>query len=183
MKVLTVYHTVSGNTEKIAKAIHQEVSKNHESYLKKIEEVDQERLNWHEVVFIGSPCHGGDRSAPVKKFLSNLPESAKFKLALFLTHSSPDRPEFENCFKSFQASAKEKHIISLGDYDCQGRLAPEIQPYVKEARKVSDAEWARMMEINEQCPNAADIDKAVQFAREMLSRAQRGMQAAEDAGG
>lgn len=171
MKVLTVYHSVSGNTEKIAKAIHQEASKDHDSYLKKIEEVDQERLNWHDVVFVGSPCHGSDLAAPVKKFLSSLPESPKFRLALFLTHSSPDRPDFENCFKSFQASAKEKNIIFLGNYDCQGRLAPEIQPYVKEARKVSDAEWARMMEITEQCPNAADIDKAAQFAREILSRA------------
>jgi flavodoxin len=173
MKVLTVYHTMTGNTEKIAKAIHQELSKRHESYLKKVDEVDQQRLNRHEVVFVGSPCHGGDLSAPVKKFLNNLPESPKFKLALFLTHSSPDRSEFENCYTSAQVFAKEKNILLLGYYDCQGRLAPEIQPYVKEARKLSDDEWTKMMDSIEQRPNVEDVEKAMQFAREMLSRAQR----------
>jgi len=51
MKVLVAYYSMSGNTEKLAKAIHDEASKSHESYLKKVDEVDQKWLNLVPVFF------------------------------------------------------------------------------------------------------------------------------------
>jgi len=171
MKVLVTYYTMTGNTEKLAKAIHQEVSKGHESYLKKVDEVNQERLNLHDLIFVGSPTHAGNLAAPVKKFLGELPQSPGFKVAAFITHSSPDKRDFEQCLKSFEASSKDKGFAFLGCYDCQGCLAPEIQPYVKEARKASDAEWAEVMKSIEKRPNATDLRNARKFAREMLAKA------------
>jgi flavodoxin I len=171
MKVLVTYYSMSGNTEKLAKAIHDEASKNHESYLKKVDEVDPKWLNKHDVIFVGSPTHGGDLSAAVKKFMTELPKSPKLKAAAFITHSSPDRAEYEKCFTAFNAFAKEKRFTLLGCCDCQARLAPEIQPYVKEARKASDAEFAEMMRSIEKRPNTADLRNARKFARDILSKA------------
>ncbi len=171
MKVLVAYYSMSGNTEKLAKAIHDEALKHHESYLKKVDEVDTKWLNKHDVLFVGSPTHGGDLSAPVKKFMTGLPKSPRFKVAVFVTHSSPDKADYEKCFKAFEASAKEKRFALLGCCNCQARLAPEIQPYVKEARNASDAEFAEMMKSIDKRPNAADLRNARKFAREMLSRA------------
>jgi flavodoxin I len=170
MKVLVTYYTMTGNTEKLAKAIHQEVSKGHESYLKKVDEVKQESLNLHDLIFVGSPTHAGNLAAPVKKFLGELPQSPRFKVAAFITHSSPDKRDFEQCLKSFDAFSKDKGFVFLGGYDCQGCLAPEIQPYVKEARKASDAEWKEMMRIIAQRPTAEDMRQARKFAREVLAR-------------
>ncbi|MCK4434827.1 flavodoxin domain-containing protein, partial [Candidatus Bathyarchaeota archaeon] len=45
MKVLVTYYSETGNTEKIARAIYEEVSKEHEAYLKKINEVTADALN------------------------------------------------------------------------------------------------------------------------------------------
>lgn len=171
MKVLVAYHSMSGNTEKLAKAIHDEASKNHESYLKKVDEVEAKWLDKHDVLFVGSPTHGGDISAPVKKFMTGLPRSPRLKVAAFITHSSPDKADYEKCFAAFKASEKEKGFTLLGCCDCQARLAPEIQPYVKEARKASDAEFAQMMKRIERRPNAADLRNARRFARDMLSKA------------
>ncbi len=68
-------------------------------------------------------------------------------------------------------SRKEKGFTLLGCCDCQARLAPEIQPYVKEARKASDAEFAEMMKSIDKRPNATDLRNARKFAREMLAKA------------
>jgi len=171
MKVLVAYYSMSGNTEKLARAIHDEASKNHESYLKKVDEVEAKWLDKHDVLFIGSPTHAGELSAPVKKFLTGLPQSPRFKVAAFITHASPDRVDYEKCFKAFEAFGKEKGFKLLGCCDCQSRLAPEIQPYVKEARKASDAEFDEMMKSIEKRPNAADLRNARGFVRQMLSKA------------
>jgi flavodoxin len=171
MKVLVAYYSMSGNTEKLAKAIHDEASKNHESHLKKVDEVEPKWLNQHEVLFVGSPTHAGELSAAVKKFMTELPKSPKFKVAAFITHASPERAEYEKCFTAFEAFAKEQRFTLLGCCDCQARLAPEIQPYVKEARKASDAEFAELMKSLDKRPNATDLRNARKFAREILSKA------------
>jgi flavodoxin len=171
MKALVAYYPMSGNTEKLAKAIHDEASKNHESHIRMVDEVEPKWLNKHDVLFVGSPTHGSNLSAPVKKFLTELPKSPKFKVAAFITHSSPDKAEYKKCFKAFEALGKQKGFKLLGCHDCQTRLAPEIQPYVKEARKASDAEFAEMMRSIDKRPNAADIRSARRFAREIMSRA------------
>ena len=106
MKVLVTYYTQSGNTEKIAKAIHEEASKAHESHLKKIGEVNPDSIDEHNLVFVGSPCHGGDLAAPVKEFLGSLPRSPGFKLAGFVTHSSDNREDFEKCLQSLEKAIK-----------------------------------------------------------------------------
>lgn len=171
MKVLVAYFSMSGNTEKLAKAIYGEAAKNHESYLKKVDEVEPKWLNKHDVLFVGSPTHAGELSAAVKKFMTGLPKSPKLKVAAFITHASPDRADYEKCYKAFDAFAKEKGFTLLGCCDCQAKLAPEIQPYVKEARKASDAEFAEMMKSLDKRPNATDLRGARKFAREMLSKA------------
>lgn len=171
MNVLVAYHSVSGNTEVLAKAIHDELSKAHQCYLKKVDEVELGWLDRHDVIFVGSPIHAGDLSAPVKKFLGALPKSAKLKVAAFITHSSPDKADYERGFKTIESLAEQRGFVLLGLHECQARLASEIQPYVKEARKVSDAEWRRMMKRIDSHPNAADVRKVRKFARDILSRA------------
>ena len=45
MKILITYFSQTGNTEKIAEAIHEITSKNHDSYLKRIKEVKESFKN------------------------------------------------------------------------------------------------------------------------------------------
>jgi len=128
-------------------------------------------LNEHDLVFVGSPCHGGDLAAPVKEFLGNLPRSPGFKVAGFVTHSSDNRGDFEKCFQSLENASKDSGLTFQGCYDCQGSLSPEIQPFVKQAQNVPDDEWEEMMKKIGERPTAEDEQKAKDFAREVLSKA------------
>ncbi len=75
-KVLVVYYSRSGNTEKMAKMIAEELSKKNVAVdLKKVEEVNVDRLPEYDGYIIGSPNYFGTMAAEVKKFID---ESVKY---------------------------------------------------------------------------------------------------------
>ncbi len=75
-KVLVVYYSKSGNTEKMAKMIAEELSKNNVAVdLKKVEEVNVDALPEYDGYIIGSPNYFGTMAAEVKKFID---ESVKY---------------------------------------------------------------------------------------------------------
>lgn len=181
MKVLVAYYSETGNTEKIARAIYEEVSKDHEAHLKKIKEVTVDTLNSYELVFLGSACHSTDLAPPVKRILDALPVSARFKLAGFFTHSVPsleDSARARNlfnrwagkCIVSFEKVSKEKQIDFKGYFNCQGVPSPPIQEFIKKEVIVSADEWEAYMEEVRKHPSIEDLQKAKGFAREVLSR-------------
>jgi hypothetical protein len=53
-------HSETGNTENIARAIYEEVSKEHGAHLKEIKQVSADTLNSYDLVFLGSACHSTD---------------------------------------------------------------------------------------------------------------------------
>lgn len=181
LKVLVVYYSETGNTEKIARAIYEEASKEHEAHLKKVKEVTADILNSYDLVFLGSACHSTDLAAPVKRILEALPKSPRFKLAGFLTHSVPcpeDSARTRNLFNrwagkcrlSFEKISKEKQIDFKGYFNCQGVPSPPIQEFIKNEVIVSTDEWKAYMEEVRKHPSPKDLQKAKGFTREVLSR-------------
>ena len=181
MKVLVAYYSETGNTEKIARAIYEEASEKHETHLKKIKEVTVDTLNDYDLVFLGSACHSTDLVAAVKRILDALPKSPKFKLAGFFTHatyppehSAQARALFNEwagkCIVSFEKASKEKQICFKGYYNCQGVPSPPIQEFIKKEILVSAAEWEEYFEEVRKHPSIEDLQKAKEFAREVLSR-------------
>ena len=181
MKVLVAYYSETGNTEKIARAIYEEVSKEHETHLKKIKEVTADTLNSYDLVFLGSACHSADLAAPVKRILDALPKSSRFKLAGFFTHSVPcpegnarARNLFNRwagkCLVSFEKVSKEKQIDFKGYFNCQGVPSPPIQEFINKKVIVSADEWEAYMEEVRNHPSIGDLQKAKEFAQGVLSR-------------
>ena len=181
MKVLVAYYSETGNTQKIARAIYEEVSKDHEAHLNKIKEVTVDTFNNYDLVFLGSACHSADLAAPVNRILDALPKSPKLKLAGFFTHSvqCPEgsvraRKLFNRwagkCAVSFEKVSKEKQIDFEGYFNCQGVPSPPIQEFIKKEILVSADEWEAYMEEVRKHPSIEDVQKAKEFAREVLSR-------------
>jgi len=181
LKALVAYYSETGNTKKIARAIYEEVSKDHEAYLKKIKEVTADTLNSYDLVFLGSACHSADLAAPIKRILEALPKSPRFKLAGFFTHSVPcpedsarTRSLFNRwagkCIISFEKVNIEKQIDFKGYFNCQGVPSPPIQEFIKKEVIVSADEWKAYMEEVRKHPSIEDLQKAKEFAREVLSR-------------
>ncbi len=85
MKVLVIYDTLYGNTEKIAKAMAAAIPG--EVKVSKVTEANPAELKSIDLLFIGSPTQGGNATKALQTFMSNIPaESLKgAKIAAFDT--------------------------------------------------------------------------------------------------
>jgi len=180
MKILIIYFSQTGNTEKIAQAIHEVSSKNHESYLKRIKKVKIEELEDYDLVFIGSPCHDSDLAKPALRFLKKIPDSPKYAIAGFYTHSTflPEGDErikklSENwsgkCIATFEKVKKEKNVDFKGYFRCQGIPSPPIEQFIHKTIIKDDEEWATFLEEVKKHPNENDIENAKKFAQDILN--------------
>jgi NAD(P)H dehydrogenase (quinone) len=75
-KVLIIYHTRSGNTEKLAKLIEEGIkSEGVETVLKKVLEVEPKEMVEYDGIIIGSPVYYGTMASEIKKLFD---DSVKF---------------------------------------------------------------------------------------------------------
>jgi flavodoxin I len=173
MKILIVYNTNTGNTEKIANAILREIEAYHDVDIARIKDAKIKGIGDYDLIFVGSPIHAGGLSTAAQEFLNDIADSPNFKLAGFVTHASPayEKEEgFEKGINTFSDVAKEKRIEYLGCFDCQGRLDPNIQPMVQQGKKISDEEWSESMKVLDGHPNEEDERAAADFAKEIVSK-------------
>ena len=180
MKILVTYFSQTGNTEKIAQAIHEVSSKDHESTLKKIKKVKIEELEDYDLVFIGSPCHDSDLAKPALRFLKKIPDSPKNAIAGFYTHSTflPEGDErikklsekwSGKCIATFEDVKKEKNANFKGYFRCQGIPSPPIEQFIHKTIIKDDEEWADFIEEVKKHPNENDIEDAKKFAQDILN--------------
>ena len=180
MKILITYFSQTGNTEKIAEAIHEITSKNHDSNLKRIKKVKIEDLTDFDLIFIGSACHDSDLAKPVLKFLKKIPESPKYAIAGFYTHST-FLPEGDNrikklserwsgkCSATFESLKEKKNINFKGYFRCQGIPSSPIEQFIHKTIIKDDEEWTEFLEEVKKHPDENDIENAKKFAQDILS--------------
>lgn len=181
MKVLVAYYSETGNTEKVARAISENVSKNHQVHLKRVSEIAPDSLSNYGFVFLGSACHDSDLATPAKRLLRNIPDSPKFKLAGFFTHATtlPKGSQTRQtllfkkwagkCVESFQQITEKKQIDFQGYFNCQGAPVPPILDFIK--RKIlSPDEWEEYEREVMKHPTPEDLQKAKEFAKRILSQ-------------
>jgi flavodoxin len=74
MKILVVYDSLHGNTEKIAKAIGAALAG--EVKVLRVGEVDPSELKALDLLIVGSPTHGGRPSPAMREFLDKVQKPA-----------------------------------------------------------------------------------------------------------
>ncbi len=172
MKVLVAYYSETGNTEKVARTIHEELSKKHESLLEEVKKITANDLSNYALVFLGSPCHMSDVAAPVKRILGDLPHSPRFRLAGFFTHAATMDTIYKyagKCTTSFEKACKEKEVAFTGCYSCQGNPSPQLSKSMKEGgAPLSDAELKDYFEDVRKHPSPEDLQQAKEFAKKIL---------------
>jgi len=182
LRILVAYYTLTGNTEKIACAMHEEMqSHGHEVHLKSIGEVAVDSLQAYDLVCLGAPCHDADLAKPLKKLLAAISPSAPFKMAGFATHASPtpeggekERELYEawaaGCADSFARTSQEKEIELLGYFSCQGAASPAIEAFIHSVIVTDEKEWEAYLAELRKHPNEDDMEQARVFARALLSQ-------------
>ena len=90
MKVLIVYDSVYGNTEKIARAIGEAVAASGEVKVVRAGEANASELASIDLLIVGSPTHGGRPTAAVQDLLNKLtqPSLKGIKVVAFDTRAT-----------------------------------------------------------------------------------------------
>jgi len=87
LKVLILYYSETGNTEKVARAVAEALVPKAEVSLRRVEEASED-LGEYELIFLGTPVHKFGPAKPVKEFLERLPANLEgLCFALFCTYS------------------------------------------------------------------------------------------------
>ena len=163
MKVLIAYHSVSGNTRKVAEAIYKEIRADKE--MKPLSDVKD--LKGYDLSFIGFPIHAYGPAKEAKDFLEN--KVAGKDIALFITHSAPeDEPQVQQWLAACKIAASSANIV--GVFDCRGELAQNIADMMlgsKDADLITKAE--RRPETLGQ-PDRGRLKKARKFAKEIMGK-------------
>jgi len=77
VKVLIVYYTKYGNTEKVAKLIAEGITstESNEVIVNNVKDVNLKKEASHDLILIGSPVHFGKHVGSIKKFINKLSKS------------------------------------------------------------------------------------------------------------
>ena len=182
-RILVAYFSETGNTEKVARAIYDEVaSSGHDAQLKDVTGLTAADLAEYDLVFLGSACHSADLAAPVLEILGSIPQGSRLKLAGFATHSSPrpgggesDQEMYERwasgCLRSFEAASRETRLEFLGYFGCQGAPSPPIEEFIHKTILPNEDEWQAFVSDVKKHPDATDLEEAGEFARSVLAEA------------
>jgi flavodoxin len=165
-KILVTYISWTGNTRKVAEAVFGAISGDKE--LKELGSVSG--LSGYDLIFVGFPVHGlGNPPDEAVDFLTKYcPGKA---IALFVTHGAPEDSPFipewlENCRLSC-AGAKV-----VGIFHCQGQI---VQSELDKILQNPDPVWqerAGNLALSKGQPDASRLQRARDFAIEILKRAE-----------
>jgi NAD-dependent dihydropyrimidine dehydrogenase PreA subunit/flavodoxin len=156
MKGIVLYYSATGNTRKIAKAIHQGVKQSlKDSDIATIKEVAPRDLVKYDLIGLGAPLWGSRAPANVHNYLRKLP-NLKGKLAFpFCNHGS--YPDGFMYWVVPQLQKKGLTIIGWNDWYGGGHQLPYIMT----------------VHPCDGHPDEIDLKEAEAFGREMAERAQR----------
>jgi flavodoxin len=182
LTVLVAHFSQTGNTEKTARAIYDEVvSGGHDVRLKRIADVTVDDLPEYDLVFLGSACHSADLAPPVLEILEAIPIGSRLKLAGFATHSCPraegnerDQSLHERwasgCLRSFEEAYEDTRLELLGYFGCQGAASPSIEEFIHSTILPDEDEWQSFVSEVRKHPDATDLRDAKEFAQSVLTR-------------
>jgi flavodoxin I len=144
MKVLVVYDSVHGNTEKIARAVGDAVGPSAEVKVLRAGEANPSELASIELLIVGSPTHGGRPTPAVQDVLNKMaqPSLKGIKVAAFDTRS---QSKFAKVFGN-AAGRIARHLTKKGGVliaSPEGFLVTGTKGPLKEGELERAAAWAK----------------------------------------
>jgi flavodoxin len=160
MKVLVVYYTKTGNTEKVARAIYEAIRS--EKELAPIHAVKD--VGEYDIIFCGFPVQTHSVPLPVENFIKTIP--AGRKIALFITHGS--LPGGQLAFAAIEHAASLASQLKVIDtFACRGKVDPKIIEALLD--KPEHRTWAETAMSAADHPTVSDLEDARQFAKKVTT--------------
>jgi len=108
MKVLIVFDTKHGNTQKVAELIADGINsvEGNETEVVNIKDIDLNEDKTYDLILIGSPNHMGRHTKSIKKFISNL-SNITVKINSFAVFDTYMKADFEKAVKKMEDQLNE----------------------------------------------------------------------------
>lgn len=159
-KILVAFFSATGNTEKIAKAIYEEIDG--DKIMLPIGSINN--IEPYDLIFVGFPVHSHSVPYQVEKFIKMIPPSKK--MALFSTHGSFAGSELARQAIEY-AAILSSHVKLLGTFSCRGKVSLQALEILNRAPE--HEAWAEMAVTAASHPDEHDIAEAKAFARWIMS--------------
>lgn len=166
MKILITYSSKTGNTEKIAQAIHRGIPTATLLPISEIINLD------YDLIFVGGWI---DRATFDQISLTLAKQIFDKNVAYFFTLGAyPHSDHAKDCVKNIETLLKNNNNNVLGGYFCQGAIDPNLISWLSTLpsdHKMSPNEERRQRwEDAKSHPDQLDLDNATQFALNILSQ-------------
>ncbi len=163
MRVLVIYVSRTGNTKKVAQTIFDEIKG-----AKDMKELQQmETLDGYDLAFVGFPIEAYGPAKPAADFLQK--HASGRNIALFITHAAPqDSPDLPGYLGNCKAAAAQASLVSV--FDCQGELSEQIADFMTKSKDEKLVAWAKERPSTIGQPDAASLERARRWAREVLAK-------------
>jgi NAD-dependent dihydropyrimidine dehydrogenase PreA subunit len=153
MKGLVVYYSATGNTKKVAAAIHRGMAQVMQADIATIKEISPEQVAEYDVVGIGSPIWFFRETANLRLFMNQLPPLDGKLGFVFCSHGTAPL----GIFHSMVPLLRRKRLTIIGWGDWYGSVYQVLhapKPYFTDGH-----------------PDEIDLQEAEAFGREMAERA------------
>ncbi len=155
MKGLVLYYSQTGNTRKVAQAIHKGMSPLlKQCDLRTLSEVRPEDLNNYDLIGLGSPVWCGAETPNVRKFIERLPEQHGKHLFSFNTHGVMPEQYFPTVIR--RLTGRGFTVIGMRDWYGDGLFQLAPSPYYTYGH-----------------PDEIDLKEAEEFGSDMVHLSQR----------
>ncbi|HCS48147.1 MAG: hypothetical protein A2V45_16155 [Candidatus Aminicenantes bacterium RBG_19FT_COMBO_58_17] len=159
-KTLVAYHSLTGNTKKIAEAIFEALPQ--PKTIKPMAEVQS--MDEYDLIFAGFPVQSHGVPYKAEKFLQSIPKGKK--TALFSTHGSLtgsglSREAIEH------AVVVSSQVKLISTFSCRGKVSPQALEVL--SRSPEHEAWVDMAASASTHPNEHDLEEARAFARWALT--------------
>jgi flavodoxin len=162
MKTLITYFSQTGNTEKLARAMHDAIHGERAIMpLKEVQAVDE-----YDVIFCGFPVQSHCVPGPVAEFIKSIPSGKK--LALFTTHGSLRGGQLAVAAIEQAVSLALKTRV-IGTFGCRGKVNDKVIDSLM--KNPEHKAWAMEAQSAASHPDEADIEDGREFARDMMAKA------------
>jgi flavodoxin len=170
MKILIAYHSDTGNTEKVGKAIKEALDgEGQDVTAMAAKEVDSSTLGSYDLVVLGSGIYGQAYGKSAQNLIKNA-TSFPPKMAFFATHMEDHY--YPKALKRIKKTLEDNNCVVVGELDIVGEdigISDALkQKMLGTMTQEQRDERIKYFEAIKGRPNADDLAKAKEFAKSLL---------------
>ena len=170
MKILIAYHSDTGNTEKVGKAIKEALhAEGQDVTAMTAKDVDVSSLGSYDLVVLGSGIYGQAFGKSAQNLVKNA-TSFPPKFAFFATHMEPH--SYPKALKRMKKTLDDNNCAVIGELDIVGEdigISDDLkQKMLGTMTQEQRDERIKYFEAIKGRPNAEDLQKAKDFAKSLI---------------